>query len=189
MPACRPMPRNITVFPSKAAHYGLSQTPWLRILAITPFLLATACGNSKLIQCNQLIEQINNTEQTLSNITRSSPPDIDALEDISKATNQAFNTLEEVELSSRELKRYKNRFIEFYQKISEDSQNIVDSHRDQNMLEAEAAYTNLKTTFQTQEDLVNELNKFCSENYQNTDNSAARPLQDQEFSIVTQLFI
>lgn len=178
------MPRNSALCASKAPRYGLFQTSWLRIIAITPLFLAAACGNSKLIQCNQLIGQINNTEQTLSNITRSSPPDIDALEDISKATNQAFNSLEEVELSSRELKRYKNRFIEFYQKISEDSQAIVDSHRDQNMLEAEAAYTNLKTTFQTQEELVNELNEFCSENYQNTEESATYPLQYPTFSFL-----
>ena len=128
-------------------------------------MLITGCGESKISQCNQLIEMVNETEQTLGNITQSSPPDINALQDIADATNQAGTELKAISLRNNKLNQFKSRFLEFYSKISEDAQTIVNAHEEQNMPDAEAAYKRLEATFETQEPLVNDINAFCSENY------------------------
>lgn len=156
-------PRMIQVFSLYLVQHG-SQHSWQQKLVLLLLaLLISACGDNKVAQCNQLIERINQTESTLSSITQSSPPDINALQDIATATEQAFTDLETVELSNRGLRTFQGRFSSFYSDISQNANTIVQAHADQNMKEAEAAYNSLEQTFQTQESLVEEINAFCSE--------------------------
>ena len=142
--------------PSLAPKTGIA-------LALT--LLIAGCGDSKVSQCNQLIEKVNATEQTLGNITQSSPPDINALQDIANATSQAQQDLETINLQGKKLNKLKKSFSEFYAGISTDAQAIVNAYEAQNMRDAEEAYTRLETTFEAQETLVEDINTFCSDSY------------------------
>lgn len=134
------------------------------IALILPLVIA-GCGDSKVSQCNQLIEKVNATEQTLGNITQSSPPDINALQDIANATSKAQQDLETINLQGNKLNKLKNSFSEFYADISTEAQVIVNAYEAQNMRDAEEAYTRLETTFETQETLVEDINTFCNDSY------------------------
>ena len=154
--SCQPFKNNTTHRPKGPMTIGVS-------LALVTII--TSCGESKVSQCNQLIEMVNATERTLGNITQSSPPDINALQDIADATSQAETELKTVTLRSKKLSQFKERFLDFYSNISQDAQTIVNAHKTQNMPDAEAAYKRLEATFQNQQPLVDEINTFCSENY------------------------
>lgn len=158
-------PRMIQVFSLNRLLHRRQGNWHQRFVLLLLALVISACGDNKVVQCNQLIERVNQTELTLSSITQSSPPDINALKDIATATEQAFIELETVELSNRNLKTFRSRFSNFYGDISQHANTIVQAHADQNMKEAETAYNSLEETFQLQEPLVAEINAFCSEGY------------------------
>ena len=164
-----PFPRKAKIISAsqKRKHNstGYAQSRSTLGLSLALALLIAGCGESKVAQCNQLIEMVNDTERTLGNITQSSPPDISALQDIADATSRAETELKTVNLRNKRLNQFKNRFLEFYSSISQDAQTIVTAHQTQNMPDAEAAYKRLEETFKNQEPLVNDINDFCSENY------------------------
>ncbi|MEM9213414.1 MAG: hypothetical protein AAGD25_03620 [Cyanobacteria bacterium P01_F01_bin.150] len=154
----------ISIFMQRKLSLSLQLGQKIRFTLIFA-LLITSCGESKVSQCNQLIAMVNSTEQTISNITQASSPDISALQDIATATNQAVTDLEMVNLSNNKLNSFKSRFLEFYTDISTHVQTIVTAHNEQNMSDAKPAYTQLETTFEKQQPLVDELNNFCRQGY------------------------
>ena len=135
-------------------------------LTLILVLALAGCGENKVAQCNLLIEQVNAAEQTLGNITQSSPPDINALQDIANATSKAQQDLDAIDLKGKKLNKFQEDFSSFYSDISTDAQAIVNAHESQNMREAEEAYQRLEATFATQDMLVQDINTFCSDSYE-----------------------
>lgn len=159
------LPRMIQVCARSVSSISCQKNGYQAIPYLLIALVLVACGDNKVSQCNQLIAKINETEEVLSYITQSSPPAINAVEDIATATEQALTELETVELNNRNLRSFKSRFSEFYSDISTNARAIVQAHGSQNMQEAEVAYDKLEATFQTQDTLVTEINNFCREGY------------------------
>lgn len=125
-------------------------------------VLAVACGESKVSQCNKLIEVANKAVGDVQDVTSSAnPEDVNAMIKIADTADQAKSTMETLELNDEKLKGFQQRFVTMYQETSTATRSLVDAVGKQDNQAAETAYNNLQAATDQETPLVNEVNEYC----------------------------
>ncbi|MBD2464711.1 hypothetical protein H6G89_27280 [Oscillatoria sp. FACHB-1407] len=125
-------------------------------------VLAASCGESKVSQCNKLIEVANKAVSDVQAITTSAnPQDVNAMTQIAETADQARASMEALELSDESLQAFKQRFVTMYADTSKATRDLVTAVNANNSQGAEAAYTALQTATDQETPLVNEVNTYC----------------------------
>lgn len=120
------------------------------------------CSESKVAQCNRLIEIANQAAMDVEAVTQSaSAEDTEAFRTVASTADQAAENLEAIELSDSTLEEYKQRFITLYAETSAATQALVDAVEQQSPQEATDAYNRLQSATQQEGPLVDEVNNYC----------------------------
>lgn len=134
-------------------------------LIATLSVLAVACGESKVSQCNKLIEVANKAVGDVQEVTSSAnPEDVNAMVKIADTADQAKATMETLELNDEQLQGFQQRFVAMYQETSTATRSLVDAVGKQDNQAAETAYNNLQAATDQETPLVNEVNEYCMVN-------------------------
>lgn len=125
-------------------------------------LLAASCGESKVSQCNKLIEVANKAVTDVQAITASAnPQDVNAMTQIAETADQARASMEALELSDEPLVGFQQRFVAMYSETSQATRDLVTAVNANNSQGAEQAYTALQTATDQETPLVTEVNTYC----------------------------
>lgn len=138
--------------------------------AIATISLVAGCGESKVIQCNRLIEIANRTVNEVQAFTQTTGPDDTAAHlQVAEIVDQAAGDLQSIELSDEQLRSYQQQFITLYTSTSKATRelvNVVDGQPNVPIIEqaqaAEQAYQQLRSATSQEEPLVNNVNTYCN---------------------------
>lgn len=143
------------------AHPVWSQT----ILGITVAGLGLgliSCTESKVSQCNRLIEVANQAVAQVQDTTQNADPDdVEAFLQIADTADQAAADLEALDLKDDQLQTYKGQFITMYSATSEATRSLVDAVNSQDTAAAQDAYSSLQTATSQESGLVDAVNTYC----------------------------
>jgi DNA repair ATPase RecN len=125
-------------------------------------LVAAACGESKVAQCNRLIDVANTAVADVQNVTTAADPsDPEALNAIADTAESAVASMQELEFSDEQLQAYQQRFVQMYQDTSTASRAIYDAVQAENNDVAQQALNDLQTATGQETELVSEVNSYC----------------------------
>ncbi|MGB3495336.1 MAG: hypothetical protein WBA57_21580 [Elainellaceae cyanobacterium] len=145
-----PHPRGLT----NRLRFGVA------IVSVVGFIMG--CSESKVAQCNSLIEVANQAAMEVEQVTQTaSAEDTEAFRTVAAAADEAATTLESIELSDATLEEYKQRFITLYVETSAATQSLVDAVEQQNAQAATDAYNKLQSATQQESPLVDAVNDYC----------------------------
>lgn len=141
--------------------FRLKTSIQLSTVAVLGIVMA-ACGESKVAQCNRLIEAANTAVTEVQAVTTSaSANDPEALNSIADTADGAVTTMQGLEFADETLQGYQQRFVEMYTATSEASRRIYDAVNAQDNAAAQTALTDLQTATGQETALVNEVNTYC----------------------------
>jgi hypothetical protein len=130
--------------------------------AIAIIGLAAACGDNKVVQCNQLIDAANTAVNEIQEITASGDPsDPEALNAIANTADSAVATMQGLELSDEELQTYQQRFVQMYERTGTASRELYNAATSEDNEAAQQALDNLQAATQEETRLVSEVNAYC----------------------------
>lgn len=143
----------------------------LTVLSVASILglLVTACGTSKVAQCNKLIgiankatTEIQTTNQTNSR-DQAAQPDTKAaqLDKIADSLDQYAQEMQAVELLDEKLQGFRTRFVQLYQQTSKGSRDVSTAVKTKNFSAANQSLNQLRTGINQEKTLVNEVNQYC----------------------------
>lgn len=125
--------------------------------------LAIGCSESKVAQCNKLIDVANQAVAEMESVTQSSSPqDVEAMEQIANTADQAKAAMEALSLSDQQLRDYQTRFVTMYGDTSEATRELVAAAGEQNPEAAQQAFDSLQEATNREEPLVTEVNTYCT---------------------------
>jgi hypothetical protein len=131
-------------------------------VAVAVGVLTVSCGESKVSQCNKLIEVANKAVSDVQAITASAnSQDVGAMAKIADTADQAKASMESLELSDEKLKDFQQRFVSMYTDTSKATRDLVAAVGADNSQGAEQAYTALQTATNQETPLVTEVNGYC----------------------------
>ncbi len=126
-------------------------------------LTLAACGESKVAQCNRLIEVANSAVTAVQEVTTAaSADDPEALNTIADTADQAVADMQGLEFADEQLQDYQQRFVAMYEETSRASRAIYTAVGALDNEAAQQAVTDLQTATGQETDLVNEVNTYCS---------------------------
>ncbi|MGF1498243.1 MAG: hypothetical protein ACFB8W_15685 [Elainellaceae cyanobacterium] len=124
--------------------------------------IGASCSESKISQCNRLIDIANAAATEVETVTQSSTPDdTEAFLTIAATADRAVTDLDTLELADPELQTFKQRFIQLYQETGQATRDLVAAVEAQDIGAAEAAYAQLETATSQEEPLVMDVNGYC----------------------------
>jgi hypothetical protein len=132
-------------------------------------ILAASCSANKLSQCRALIEIANQAANEIQQVTTTTSTDISNPEDlrsmlrVAETADNRSTEMRNLGLRDEQLNGYRNRFVDMYSAISESTRNLVTAVEQQNRQEAEQAYNALLTAINQEQDLVDDVNTYCTE--------------------------
>jgi hypothetical protein len=130
-------------------------------------MLTVSCGESKVSQCNKLIEVANKAVSDVQTITASADSqDVSAMAKIADTADQAKASMEALELSDEKLQDFQQKFVSMYTDTSKATRDLVAAVGADNSEGAQQAYTALQTATNQETPLVNEVNGYCGGNPQ-----------------------
>jgi hypothetical protein len=118
-------------------------------------------NQSKVSQCNQIIEITNEAVSNANSISKSDPEQGNSLLRVANYMDSAVTKLEELSITDQTLKGYQSRFIKMYKETSQATRNFVDAYNRQNRSEAESAIQALQTATNPEKQLVADINNYC----------------------------
>ncbi|HEY9645303.1 MAG TPA: hypothetical protein V6C88_02980 [Chroococcidiopsis sp.] len=125
-------------------------------------VLAVSCGESKVSQCNKLIEVANKAVSEVQAVTASAQPqDVTAMTKIADTADAATAEMQALELADESLKGYQQRFVTMYTDTSKATRELVDAVGKKDSAAAEASFTALQAATSQESGLVGEVNTYC----------------------------
>lgn len=143
--------------------FGLPRSAILWSLSGAIALFISACGQSKIEQCNNIIEIANqavNEAKQLTNGGQTNDPE--AMVQAADAMEQAAQDMEALELVDPELQEYRQGFIEMYEETSAATREFVEAFEQKDRPAAEAALSRLQRATNPEEELVQGINEYCT---------------------------
>ncbi|MBE9177366.1 hypothetical protein IQ268_02100 [Oculatella sp. LEGE 06141] len=127
-------------------------------------ILATSCSESKVSQCNQLIEIANGVVTDVQTVTQTAkgPQDTQAMEKIANTTAQARSEMESLQFADERLQAYQTRFISMYSDTSQATNAMVTAVSSQDAEAAQQAFDALQDATERESPLVEEVNTYCN---------------------------
>jgi hypothetical protein len=140
----------------------------ISVFAILSALIAS-CGESKVSQCNKLIDVANKAVSDVQAITASAnPQDVTAMTRIAETADQARGSMEALELADDQLETFRQQFVTMYTETSQATRDLVTAVNAKNSQNAETAYNALQTATDKETPLVTEVNTYCGGTPQTT---------------------
>ncbi|MBF2003317.1 MAG: hypothetical protein IGS50_19890 [Synechococcales cyanobacterium C42_A2020_086] len=144
----------LTMFTANRARFTL--------LAITLGMLVTSCSESKVSQCNKLIEIANRAVEGVQTASENPRPDsIESMNKIADVANNARSEMEALQLTDERLQGYQTRFVTMYTATNQATRELVTAAQAKDAEGAQRAFEALQTATAQEEPLVNEVNAYC----------------------------
>lgn len=133
-------------------------------------LWLASCSESKVSQCNKLIDVANQAVNEVQTVTKSAgsssntsntPNNIAAMGQIADAADKAKNNMSALQLKDKQLQDFQQRFITMYSDTSKATRSLVDAANAKNAEGAQKAFNSLKEATNRESPLVNEVNTYC----------------------------
>jgi hypothetical protein len=125
-------------------------------------LLVTACGESKVSQCNKLVGIANKATTEIQTTNQSQNPDkIGQLDKIAGGLEQYAKEMQGVELKDEKLQEFRSRFVQLYQQTSKGSRDVATALRNKNAGGANQALKQIQTGISQEQTLIGEVNQYC----------------------------
>jgi hypothetical protein len=143
--------------------FGSSRSAILWSLSIAIALVGSACGQSRIEQCNNIIQIANeavNEAKQLTNGGQTNDPQ--AMVEAADAMEQAAQDMEALELVDPTLQDYRQGFIAMYEETSAATREFVTAFEQKDRPAAEAALSRLQRATNPEEELVQGINEYCT---------------------------
>ena len=137
----------------------------LLTVAVGIGLAVTSCGESKISQCNKIIEVANKAvSQSKSITTNPNLNDSKVMLNAADLMEKASKDMEEIKVKDQQLQDYRAGFINMYREISKAIRDFAVAFDKKDRKAAEAAQINLQQATTPEKQLVNDLNVYCTGN-------------------------
>lgn len=144
---------------------GIKRTQFSQLPSASP-------PETKVSQCNRIIEIANEAVSNAKTITRNgNSSDPTAILSAAEAMENAAEKMERVSLNDPTLEDLRSRFIVMYEQTSQATRDFVRAFQAKNRPEAEAALQALETATSPEKQLVDEINNYCGGNSRNAEES------------------
>lgn len=148
---------------------GHRYRPWrnglrLSILGMIS-LLAVSCGQSRIAQCNQMIQVANQAVNDAKVVTNNLPQDdsqAEAMRQAAAIMDKASTDMNAIEVTDETLQDYQASFAKMYSDMSQAMGEFAWAFEQKDRQAAEAAQINLQQATTPEKQLVDTLNAYCS---------------------------
>lgn len=141
-------------------------------------VLITSCSESKVAQCNRLIEIANQAVSGVKAVSETPKPDsIESMNKIADIANTAKSQMEGLQLGDDQLKDFQTQFVTMYTETNQATRDLVTAADAKNADAAKKAFSALQTATAKEAPLVNSVNAYCNagSTVENTSPSPAQP--------------
>lgn len=143
--------------------FGSSRSVILLSLSIAIALFGSACGQSRIQQCNNIIEIANEAVNEAKQLTNGGQTDDpQAMVEAADAMEQAAQDMEALELVEPTLQDYRQGFIAMYEETAAATREFVEAFEQKDRPAAEAALSRLQRATNPEEELVQGINEYCT---------------------------
>ncbi|MGQ4648248.1 hypothetical protein [Lyngbya aestuarii] len=126
-------------------------------------LLSAGCGESKISQCNKIIQVANKAVSEAKSVTKGGQTsDPQAMLQAAEAMDKASQQMTTIEVRDEKLQDYQTGFTNMYRDTSKATRDFVEAFRREDRPAAEAALSNLQQATNPERQLVEEINTYCS---------------------------
>ena len=132
-------------------------------LAAVISLLTVSCTESKVSQCNKIIQVANTAVSEAKAVTNGGQAsDPKAMLKAADAMEKASQEMKAIEVKDEKLQDYKAGFINMYRDTSNATRDFITAFEKKNRPAAETALTNLQQATVPEKQLVADINTYCS---------------------------
>ncbi len=133
------------------------------ILGAALLVGATACGQKKVAECNQLIEIINKGVESLNKTPKggADPTGASELKGMADAMDKVAADAAKVELSIPELKKYSTEYQVMAKEVAKAARDMAGAAEAKDLAKINAAQAALDKAVKQEDPLVDSINKFC----------------------------
>jgi len=126
--------------------------------------LAAGCAESKIIQCNRIVQVTNQAVSKTKEITNSGQnTDPKSMLAASKAMTKAAEEMAAIEVADENLKTIQASFADWYRAASKNTANVAAALDRQDRKAFESALVDFRQSSESEEKLVNKINTYCAE--------------------------
>lgn len=126
-------------------------------------LLTTSCIESKVSQCNKIIQVANKAVSQAKSVTNNGQAsDPKAMLQAADAMEKASQDMKKITVKDQKLKDYQAGFMNMYRDTSKATRDFVTAFEKKDRPSAEAALTNLQQATTPEKQLVTDINTYCS---------------------------
>lgn len=128
-------------------------------------LLAVSCGQSRISQCNQMIQVANQAvseAKIVTNGVQEDNPQAEAMREAAAVMDKASVEMDGIELTDETLQNYQANFVSMYRKTSQAMRDFAQAFEQKDRQAAEAAQMSLQQATTPEKQLVDNLNAYCS---------------------------
>lgn len=148
---------------------GYRSRPWrnglrLSLLALIS-LIAVSCGQSRVAQCNKMIQVANQAVSDAKVVTNNLPKDdsqAEAMRQAAAIMDKASTDMNAIEVTDETLQDYQASFAKMYSDMSQAMGEFAVAFEQKDRQAAEAAQMNLQQATTPERQLVDTLNAYCS---------------------------
>ena len=125
--------------------------------------LTVSCGESKVSQCQKIINVANQASTEAKVLTKGVPPiDPDAMVKAADTMDKAAQAMEAIKLSDNKLKEYQTGFSKMYRDTSTAMRGLVEPLKNKDRQKVFATLKNLRQAIVPEPQLVSGLNTYCN---------------------------
>lgn len=144
-------------------------------IAIAIGFLTSSC-NSKLDQCKNMIQVVNQTVTDTRNLTNTGTQgDPSIMEKLSERYAQAAKDMEGVNVSEEQLKTYQGQFATMYKSASQFTKQIGESIKSKKLTQVIQGNNQLQKLLSPEKDLANGISQYCQAGESKPQNTAPSP--------------
>lgn len=126
-------------------------------------MLSVSCTESKVSQCNKIIQVANQAVSEAKAVTKGGQiSDPQAMLKAADSMEKASQEMEAIEVKDAKLQDYQAGFITMYRDTSKSTRDFVTAFQKKERSTAEAALTKLQQATAPEKQLVQEINTYCS---------------------------
>ncbi|HEY9873362.1 MAG TPA: hypothetical protein V6D12_07985 [Candidatus Obscuribacterales bacterium] len=125
--------------------------------------LTVSCGESKVSQCQKIINVANQASTEAKVLTKGGQPiDPDAMVKAADTMDKAAQAMEAIKLSDNKLKEYQTGFSKMYRDTSTAMRGLVEPLKNKDRQKVFATLKNLRQAIVPEPQLVSGLNTYCN---------------------------
>lgn len=127
--------------------------------------LTVSCSESKVSQCNKIINVANKAVSETKSITNAGPNqsiDLKATLRAADVMEKASQEMKTIRVSDETLRDYQSRFVQMYSGMSKATRTFITAYEKKDRASAENALSELKKVTAPEKQLVEGINNYCT---------------------------